>query len=408
MNLIASKEIFYRSPYPKELFCYSPAIVDSGNGSLTSSFDLGGPGIEKLGVSYCHGDYSGNVTFIFHSDDGGKSWRKTAELPLRHGRLFRSGKKLWILGDGSSMAISGSSDGGITWSKLSVLKDSQLFEQAHCAVEFMNGYVYALCEVRINSNDWPGIAPSVMRAKADSDLADPDNWSYSKPLKFDSIVSKTNSAGIPFYPAGPLDPKHLPDLRFCGNPGWLEGNFVKIRDKSHNLYSENSLYLWMRCHSGMTNLAAIIKYFETSDGTMTLGPVKTPAGSTLGIVPCPGGQMKFFILYDDVSALYWLVSSQTTDSMTRPELLPNERFGVPDNERNRLQLHFSKNLFDWCFAGMISGGRTQLDSCHYSAAAVSGDNLLILARSGDSEALSAHNGNLITFHQVHNFRKLIY
>jgi hypothetical protein len=34
--------------------------------------------------------------------------------------------------------------------------------------------------------------------------------------------------------------------------------------------------------------------------------------------------------------------------------------------------------------------------------------LVILARSGDERAQSAHNGNLITFHRVRNFRALVY
>uniref|UniRef100_UPI0039C9BDC2 hypothetical protein n=1 Tax=Horticoccus sp. 23ND18S-11 TaxID=3391832 RepID=UPI0039C9BDC2 len=37
-----------------------------------------------------------------------------------------------------------------------------------------------------------------------------------------------------------------------------------------------------------------------------------------------------------------------------------------------------------------------------------GDDLVILARSGDERAQSAHNGNLITFHRVRNFRGLVY
>ena len=37
-----------------------------------------------------------------------------------------------------------------------------------------------------------------------------------------------------------------------------------------------------------------------------------------------------------------------------------------------------------------------------------GDDLIILSRSGDKDALSAHNTNMITVHKVKNFRSLIY
>ena len=38
--------------------------------------------------------------------------------------------------------------------------------------------------------------------------------------------------------------------------------------------------------------------------------------------------MRFHITYDDVSKTYWLLSSQATDSMTRPELLPDDRYNL--------------------------------------------------------------------------------
>ena len=39
---------------------------------------------------------------------------------------------------------------------------------------------------------------------------------------------------------------------------------------------------------------------------------------------------------------------------------------------------------------------------------IDGDDLYILSRSGDSLARSAHNGNIITFHTIRNFRRLVY
>ena len=40
--------------------------------------------------------------------------------------------------------------------------------------------------------------------------------------------------------------------------------------------------------------------------------------------------------------------------------------------------------------------------------AIDGNDLVILSRSGDQWAKSAHDGNLITFHRVKNFRELVY
>jgi len=46
---------------------------------------------------------------------------------------------------------------------------------------------------------------------------------------------------------------------------------------------------------------------------------------------------------------------------------------LPNNERRRLQLYFSKNMIDWWFAGLVAVG-----------------------------------GNPMTFHHVKDFRELVY
>jgi hypothetical protein len=114
------------------------------------------------------------------------------------------------------------------------------------------------------------------------------------------------------------------------------------------------------------------------------------------------------VLYDEPTKLYWLLSTQATDSMTRPDRLPADRYNLPNNERRRLQLHFSKNMVDWCFAGLVAAGPVEQASRHYASMAIDGDDLVILSRSGDERAKSPHDVNLITFHRVRDFRVLVY
>lgn len=122
----------------------------------------------------------------------------------------------------------------------------------------------------------------------------------------------------------------------------------------------------------------------------------------------PGGQMKFYIKYDEKSKLYWLLSTQATDTMCRIECLDDERYNIPCDERDRLTLHFSKNMVDWVFADLVDKGASPKQSRHYGSMDIDGDDLVIVSRSGDSDAFNAHSGNLITFHRVKNFRDLIY
>ena len=118
--------------------------------------------------------------------------------------------------------------------------------------------------------------------------------------------------------------------------------------------------------------------------------------------------MRFHVVHDEVSGLYWLLSSLATDSMRRPERLPPERYGLPNNERHLLALHFSRNCVDWCPAGLVARGATPQQARHYASMIVDGDDLHVLSRSGDARAHSAHDGNLITLHSIRRFRELIY
>ena len=49
-----------------------------------------------------------------------------------------------------------------------------------------------------------------------------------------------------------------------------------------------------------------------------------------------------------------MISTQTTESMKRVELLDPKRWNLPNNERHRLAIYFSKNCVDWCFAALLA------------------------------------------------------
>jgi len=135
---------------------------------------------------------------------------------------------------------------------------------------------------------------------------------------------------------------------------------------------------------------------------------QAPSGVKTLFVPFPGGQMRFHVLWDEKTQLYWLLSTQATDTMVRHDRMPKGRFNLPYDERQRMQLSFSKNMMDWCFAGLVAAGGSVMESRHYASMAIDGDDLVIVSRSGDTNAASPHNGNMITFHRVTDFRSLVY
>ena len=107
----------------------------------------------------------------------------------------------------------------------------------------------------------------------------------------------------------------------------------------------------------------------------------------------PGANLKFYLCYDEATQLFWLLHSQPDGRM---------------QERRRLALSYSPDLLRWTFAGLVAVGPADNAARHYATMAIDGDDLVIVSRSGDEHARNAHDGNLVTFHRVRNFRSLVY
>ena len=434
--------VVWESPDPKEVYAYSPGICRLPTGRLVATMDRGGKGVAKIpglrqGKTVLRG-------MIFTSDDRGRTWTHRADTPMVHARPFAAGNSVYVLGHSGDLTIVRSDDAGQTWSAPAKLTQGQGWHQAPCNVHYANGKVYLVME-RNTDPKFKGwavsvLAPVLMSAKVGDDLIRREAWTFASELSFRDAVAaagKPHLLGVPFFPTGPTALNIPGDKRPMNPIGWLETNVVQFADPNHVWYdpSGRTFHLWMRAHTGTTNLACIAKVVEAQDGRMTTSLQTAPSGEPMLYVPCPGGQMKFHILYDESSKLFWLLSSQSTDSMTRPDRLPANRFNLPNNERHRLALHFSKNCVDWCFAGLValggdpstmlrvapsgsasltapslSRGLSRGDAGqgrHYASMVVDGDDLHVLSRSGDARAKNAHDGDLITFHTVRRFRDLV-
>lgn len=413
--------IVFASPAPKQVYCYTPGIVRLASGRFVATLDLGGPGAESLpGMKSdkCteSGFWQGK---ILTSDDGGRTWTLRANFPGMHARPFVAGRHVYVLGQQSDLFILRSDDDGLTWTRPSFLTANQQWHQSACNVHYSAGHVHLVMERRVSKEieGWPvgELAPVLMRARVDSDLRERASWNFASELPFQNAIHTKRDTppgelfGVPFYPS-PQDGREVAPGRRSWPMGWLETNVVEFPDPNHIWHDPRgkTWHLWMRCHTAGTGYAAIAKVVERDDGRLTTELVKAPSGKSMLFVPCPGGQMRFHVLYDEATRNYWLLSSQATDSMVRPDRLGPERVNLPNNERHRMQLHFSKNMIDWCFAGLVCYGDSPRQARHYASMAFDGEDLVIVSRSGDERAKNAHDGNLITFHRVREFRKLLY
>ncbi|MBI4557706.1 MAG: exo-alpha-sialidase [Candidatus Hydrogenedentes bacterium] len=406
----------YESPDPPNVYAYSPGIARAPSGRLIATMDQGGAGVEKLpGIKRTDGKiWMGK---IYTSDDRGQTWTHRSDMPMEHARPFVAGSALYVLGQQDDLGIMRSDDWGDTWSDPVWLTQGQRWHQAPCNVHYTRGRVYLVMErvTQPNFPSWPVavIAPVVLSAKEGDDLHQRGSWTFSKEFTFNQAIEqlgKPHQIGAPFYSVGSLTPDNPRDKRSMSPIGWLETNIVQFTDPDHVWYDAtgHTFHLWMRAHTGTTNLAAIAKAIEADDGSISVTVERAPSGEPVLYVPCPGGQMKFHILQDAETKLFWLLSSQATDSMTRPDRLPLNRYNLPNNERHRLVLHFSKNCVDWCFAGRVADTGDPKQGRHYASMVIDGDDLHVLSRSGDARAKNAHDGNLITFHTVKDFRNLVY
>ena len=407
--------VVYESPDPANVYAYSPGLIQLPSGRLIATMDQGGRGVSKLPDIKRDGLlWRGR---IYVSDDGGKTWQFKTDSPMWHARPFLAGDSVYVLGHQGRLMIVRSDDRGDTWDTPVPLTDSTGWHQAPCNVWYTNGKVYLVMERKTDlaAKGWPvaALAPVVMSASVATDLTKHESWTFSNEYCFRDAVEefgKPNLIGAPFYKTGQTAPDSKGDRRPMSDIGWLETNIVQFQDPNHVWHDPTgrTFHLWMRAHTGTTNLACVAKAIEAEDGSLNVTLEKAPSGEPMLYVPCPGGQMKFHILYDEETSLFWLLSSQATDSMTDPKKLPENRFNLPNNERHRLTLHFSRNCVDWCFAGLVCDSGNAGQGRHYASMAFSGDDLLVLSRSGDHRAKDSHNGNIITFHRVRNFRDLVY
>lgn len=400
-----------------------PSLLAMSSGKLLASLDQYGSGVKHLpGIKGRHArDKHWLQGRLLLSDNNGETWSEQALYPFCQASLFRDGSRLFLLGHKGNLQIMESSDGGQTWSRPADLTghdgEGASFWAGPSTVLNTGKYIYAVVLAvtdRRHKGD-PGavLAPILMRASAGRNLLDKKSWMFSSPatpfrewIPFSAIdylgspickLSRSNSG------------ERLAPGRWVNHPGWHGAVPVRIEDSSHRWFDadEKSVHLlaWAAIHQ--PNYSILLKGSENA-GRLQLEFEKTQSDAPQTIVPIPGGHLPFDIIYDKPSKLYWMISNQSVDSMARMEDLPHERKGLPCDELHRLQLHFSKNLVDWCFAGLIDAAGDPCVSCHSPSMAVKKNDLCCLCATGNEEGKSNMDTRRITFRLIPDFRELAY
>ncbi len=336
----------------------SPSLLRHPDGYLLASMDV-----------YA-GMYPQNLSLIFRSDNDGESWHYVSELfPCFWGKLFLHGGALYMLAvstEYGDLLIGRSDDGGKTFSEPSVLlrggngknREPGVHKNPQPVVNF-GGRIW-------NTLEWGSWgrkyhAVMVMSAPEESDLLDPESWSFSEPVKYDP------------------EWKGVPAGESAGN---IEGTLTVIDGELYNImrYSMDKLE---------RKYGLVISYkVNTADPEAPL--------EYAGCIEFPCNNSKFEIKFDEVSRKYYSVATRITDS---------EKIKA----RNLLSLMVSEDCKNWRVLCDLIDERKQdhaLVGFQYVDFEIEGDDIIYLCRTAINSAHSYHDSNYSTFHRVKNFRNL--
>lgn len=368
--------IAYTDPQSEEDgYLASPSLVIMPDGSYIVSFDRKRP-----------------TTTIHRSVDRGKTWARMGEVPnLRWASLFFNKGELYLIGVKNAyeeIRIVKSTDLGKTWSKPIDSQSGILFHGKYhtgsVPVFVHNGRIWRTFE---QSNDIPAkrdFYSFVISAPINANLLDVSSWTKSDSLK--------------------LNPNWING----SNPFWLEGNVIAKPN--------GELVNFMRvdlAHNGgefeLTGNAAGKKRYQTamtidisSDGKKVKFEDKKQ-----NFVDFPGADSKFAIRYDPVSKKYWTIVNKITNATD----LTINRFRWQPNQRNVLVLMSSSDLVKWDSVYKVirwsEGSKiTNRDvfGFQYPDFQFDGEDIVLASRTAWFGKWY-HDGNLITFHRIENFRK---
>ncbi len=314
---------------------------------------------------------------VAYSDDEGKTWTTVFEGSIRSGRIFEVEDMVYLMGEDSASAdliLYVSEDEGKTWSDKHVL-DTRNWSAAPSEVIVRGNSIYLTMEVQSEAAVKRGytgnaaLSPILMKAEMGSDLTKAESWKFSSELAYADIMKDGTANAVDYVDV----PNNYGDST---SVGWSGGNLFQIYDERLAWYDEDmkTFYIYLHGNEGVQGYALLLKVTEDR-GKMTPSLVETiQSGKKLLFVPMPGGNQKFHIIYDEITGLYWQVSNYL-------------------NEKGKVALYFSKDAYDWCFAGMVA--KTENETGDSPSMAIDGDDLLVVT-------------NQITLYRIEDFRSYVY
>jgi len=335
----------------------SPSLVKLPSGALLASMDLFAP------------EQPQNLTLLFRSEDGGKTWRYVTDLfPCYWGTLFVHRGSLYMLATSTEygdVLIGRSDNEGETWSAPSVLFRGSSSCLApgwqHTPVPIIVHQGRLCTSFDYGAWNCGGHGITLLSCDENADILDSANWVASSPLFYD-----------PAWPGAPKGKCY----------GLLEGNMVAAPDGT--LVDLLRIQMF-DCEPNHGVACALEKAGGWEDPLAFRSFVNMPTGSN----------SKTHVLFDEVSGRYIGIGNLCVDDAT-------------PRQRNVLVMESSADLVDWKVDKILLDYRhmsTKEVGFQYISFVIDGDDLLVLSRTAINAARNYHDANCQTFHRVENFRQ---
>ena len=322
-------------------------------------------------------------TRIARSTDGGRTWDEVAELPYADAAPFVVDRSLFMFVQEKShqdFQIVTSEDRGLTWSVPVTVLEAPVWNISTPMVNRPEAVYWAMDYSPEGRRCYGKVMARLERGKPPME---PGSWSLSnvvpEPALPDAMTRK-------LYAATQDTTQRL------RSPLWLEPNTMEVAGR---------IRVFTRCvidRYASAHVAAVLDY----DPEMHLL-------SFTQFASWPGGQCKFFVVHDQPSRTYWMLSNLVTNSQ---DLLgwgdrwPKSQHGPSGNERRWLFLHYSIDCLNWFPAGCVARWPDSVvKSFMYPSAVIDGDDLVVMSRTSRDSG-DQHNADLVTIHRIRGFRDL--
>jgi hypothetical protein len=312
------------------------------------------------------------------SEDKGRTWTKVCEKPWAEAALYVIEKRLYMftqLATWEGVWVTASDDDGKTWlDPVEVIKGAPGRQHWNLQVNIVikDGWLYW-------GNGKAYQAMGAVACNLRKGILNPDAWRASEVVEMPIPVEVTSGQF--------KDGSTMRCLE--GNVVVVGGNLLVIARAVINRY-------------GTANMAAVFD-LKNEDDKLNL--------TFRQLYPLPGGQCKFYILWDEPSQMFWMASNYPTNSQDlihAARRFPNAyQTGARSlrEDRRIMMLSYSLDSLNWFTAGCIAMAEKMNQSFMYPSMVIDGDDIAVLSRTGRDSG-DYHDADLATFHRVRNFRSL--